>query len=73
MQHPAWLLVILGALIAAFGVVWLLATSVPWLAQLPGDFVIERQNFRLYLPIMTCFLLSLLFTGIMWLVRNFSR
>ena len=73
MQHPAWSLIIVGVLIAVIGVVWLLLPSVPWLGKLPGDIVIERENFRFYLPITTCILLSLLLTGIIWLVRYFSR
>ena len=55
------------------GVVWLLAPSIPWLGRLPGDIMIGRENFRFYFPVMTCILLSLLLTGIMWLVRYFSR
>ena len=73
MQHPAWILVIIGVLIAVIGLVWLFVPSVPRLGRIPGDVVIERQNFRFYFPIATCILLSLLLTGILWLVRYFSR
>lgn len=73
MQHPAWVLVIVGVLIAVVGLVWLLAPSVPWLGKLPGDIAIERQNFRFYFPLATCVLLSLVLSGIMWLVRYLSR
>jgi hypothetical protein len=73
MQHPAWILIIVGVLIAVIGVVWLLVPALPWLGKLPGDIVIERENFRFYFPLTTCILLSLLLTGIMWLVRYFSR
>jgi hypothetical protein len=73
MQHPGWLLIAVGLLIAGIGLVWLLAPSIPWLGKLPGDISIERQNFRLYFPIMTCIVLSVLLTGTMWLVRFLSR
>jgi hypothetical protein len=73
MQHPAWVLVIVGVLIALVGLVWLLAPSIPWLGKLPGDIAIERENFRFYFPLATCVLLSLVLTGIMWLVRYFTR
>lgn len=73
MQHPGWALVIVGLLIAGIGLLWLFGPSIPWLGRLPGDIVIERQNFRLYFPLATCILLSLLLTGILWLVRFFSR
>ena len=64
MQHPAWVLVIVGVLIAVVGLVWLLAPSIPWLGKLPGDIAIERPNFRFYFPVATCILLSLLLSGI---------
>lgn len=73
MQHPGWLLVIIGLLVATIGLVWLVAPSIPWLGRLPGDIKIERENFRFYFPVMTCILLSLLLTGLSWLVRYFSR
>jgi len=72
-QHPAWLLILVGILIAGIGVVWLFLPSIPWLGKLPGDIMIEREHFRFYFPLATCILLSLLLTGIIWLVRYFSR
>ena len=72
-QHPAWLLVIVGVLLIGIGVLWLLLPAIPWLGKLPGDIVIERGNFRFYFPIVTCIVISLLLTGIMWLIRLFSR
>ncbi len=73
MQHPAWLLVIVGGLIAAIGVAWLLLPGVPALGKLPGDVAIERDGFRFYFPLTTCILLSLVLSGILWLVRYLSR
>ena len=63
----------IGVLIAGIGLLWLLAPSIPWLGNLPGDVVIERDNFRFYFPLTTCILLSVLLTGIMWLVRYFWK
>ena len=50
MNHPGWLLIILGLVIATIGLVWLLAPSVPWFGRLPGDIVIERGQSRFYFP-----------------------
>ena len=48
-------LVVVGLLVAAIGgLVWL---GVP-LGRLPGDIAIERDNFRLYIPITTSLLVS---------------
>lgn len=51
------------------GVLW------PWLGKLglgrlPGDIVIERENFRLYLPITTSLLASLLLSLIFWFLNR---
>ena len=73
MQHPGWLLIIIGLIIAGIGVVWLLAPYIPWIGRLPGDIAVERGHFHFYFPIVTCILISVVLTGIMWLVRFFSR
>ena len=73
MRNPGWILIIIGLLVTGIGIVWLTAPSIPMLGKLPGDIRIEREHFRFYVPLTTCILLSLLLTGIMWLVRYFSQ
>jgi DUF2905 family protein len=62
-------LIVLGLAIAALGLLW------PWLGRiglgrLPGDIVIERGNFTLYLPIASCLLVSLLVSLVLWLLNR---
>jgi hypothetical protein len=40
------------------------------LGRLTGDIVYERENFRLYLPITTSLLVSLVHSLILWLMRR---
>ena len=68
MQHPGWLLIIVGLVIAGIGVVWLIAPSIPWLGKLPGDIAVERESFRFYFPVVTCIVISAALTGIVWLM-----
>ncbi|MEW8374735.1 MAG: DUF2905 domain-containing protein [Candidatus Thiodiazotropha sp.] len=47
----------------------------PWLGKLPigrlpGDIVVERENFRFYLPLTSMLLASLLISVILWLFRR---
>jgi hypothetical protein len=63
------MLLVLGLVIAGVGLVWILAPSIPWLGRLPGDIRIERENFRFYFPLVTCLLLSLVLSLVVWLVR----
>jgi hypothetical protein len=40
------------------------------LGRLPGDIVIERDNFRLYIPIVTSLIVSLVLSLILWLFNR---
>jgi hypothetical protein len=64
-----WMLLILGLVIAVVGLAWILVPSIPWLARLPGDIHIERQNFRFHFPLVTCLLLSLVLSLVVWLLQ----
>ena len=63
------LLIIFGLLLVAAGLLWPLITRLG-LGRLPGDIVIERENFRLYLPIATSLLLSAVLSLILWLINR---
>ena len=64
-----WVLLVLGLVLAGVGLVWILAPSLPWLGRLPGDIRIERENFHFYFPLVTCLLLSLVLSLVVWLIR----
>lgn len=62
-------LIIIGLVIVATGILW------PWLTRiglgrLPGDIVIERENFTFYAPIATALLISLVLSGVLWLINR---
>ena len=65
----ARLLVILGLAILLIGLLWPYLTRIG-LGRLPGDIIIERDNVTFYFPLMTCLLLSLLFSLIFWAVNR---
>jgi hypothetical protein len=58
------MMMIFGAVLLVAGLVITLGPRLPWLGRLPGDIVIERENFRFYFPlgtsIVVSFILSLL-------------
>ena len=60
-------LLIFGAVLLLVGGALLLAEKLG-LGRLPGDVVVERKGFRLYVPIATSILVSLLLTAILNLV-----
>ena len=66
--------IIVGILVVIAGVIiWLLGDKLRFLGRLPGDIRIERENFKLYIPITTMLLASLLLTLIMWLIQRFGK
>ncbi len=67
------LLIGMGAVLIVIGALLLFAGKVPWLGRLPGDILIERENVRIFIPIGTMLLLSLVLTVIANLVARFWR
>ena len=63
------LLLGLAAILAVVGGLLLLADRFPGLriGRLPGDVAVERERFRLYVPITTSILLSVALTILLWL------
>jgi hypothetical protein len=62
-------LIVFGVLLLVAGIAW------PWLARwplgrLPGDIVIDRPDFKLYVPITTMLLVSILVSLLLWLFRR---
>jgi hypothetical protein len=62
-------LIILGIVLIVAGLLW------PWLTKLgigrlPGDIVIERDNFRVYIPLVTSILISIVLSLILWLLNR---
>jgi hypothetical protein len=63
-------LIVAGLVLAGLGLLLTLGGKIPGLGRLPGDIVVERGNFRFYLPLATSLLLSLILTGVLWLLRR---
>ncbi len=64
-QQLARALLVLGLAIAASGLLLLLIARIGGFPRLPGDLVVQRPGFTLYLPLGTSVVLSLLLTLIL--------
>lgn len=63
------LLVGLGVLLVVVGAVaW--AGGLGWFGHLPGDIRVERPGLRVYVPITSMVLVSVVVTVVLWLVRR---
>lgn len=62
-------LIVIGLLVAFVGVLWKPLSALP-LFRLPGDFVIDRPGFKLFFPLTSMILISLVVSLILWLFRR---
>jgi len=70
-QFGKWL-VVAGAIIMVIGLLVMLLGKVG-LFRLPGDLSFGGRNWRIYFPIASSILLSLLLTLVLWLINYFRR
>ena len=64
------LLVIGGLVMAAIGALLWSGFGRGWLGRLPGDIHYARNNVSFHFPIVTCLLMSVLLSGIFWILRK---
>ena len=69
------LFIIIGLAIAFIGFLLLLSGRyIPWLGNLPGDFRFETESAKIYIPLSTMILVSILATILLnILIRIFHR
>jgi hypothetical protein len=67
-------LVVIGASLALVGLLFVAGGKLPFrLGRLPGDIAYQGKTGSFYFPIVTCLLLSVLWTLAMWIVNHFRR
>jgi hypothetical protein len=62
-------LIAIGTLILLAGLLW------PWLSKLglgrlPGDIRVEGENSFFYFPIVTCIVISIVLSVVLWFIRK---
>jgi hypothetical protein len=67
------MLMIAGIALVAVGALLVFLPRLPVLGRLPGDLVWSRGNLRVYLPITTSLLISLILTGVLTLIALWRR
>ena len=68
------MLLLLGGLLIVTGAFFYFGGKLPLRqGRLPGDIVVERGNTRLYFPIVTCIVISIVISVVTWLVRSVTR
>lgn len=63
-------LIITGIILVIAGLIVQLAPKMPFPPKLPGDIVIDRGNFKMYFPITTSILISVIISLILFLISK---
>jgi hypothetical protein len=61
------ILILFGIIITAAGLLLTFSAKIPWLGKLPGDILIQKKNVTFYFPLVTCIIISVLLTILLWL------
>jgi hypothetical protein len=63
------LLIGIGLALVLAGIAWPLLSRIG-LGRLPGDFVIQRGGTSFYFPLVTCIVISIVLSALMWLLNR---
>ena len=63
------LLIGIGLALVLAGIVWPLLSRIG-LGRLPGDIVIQRRSTSFYFPLVTCIVISIVLSALMWLLNR---
>lgn len=62
-------LIIIGLIILLAGILWPWLTKLP-IGKLPGDIVIDKPNLKIYIPITTMLIISIVISLVVWLFKR---
>lgn len=72
MQDFGKVLVYIGILLVVVGLVWQVGGKFLSLGRLPGDIVVEKENFKFYFPVATSIIISVVLSIILWIFRRLN-
>jgi len=67
------ILIITGAVLLVLGVVFVLWPKIPFLGKLPGDLSFNIGSLRIYAPLVTFLVISLILTVVVNVILRFFR
>jgi len=71
MPQAGKIIIITGIILVAAGLILYFAGSrFAWFGHLPGDIRIDKENMRLYFPVTTMLILSIVASVVFWLIKK---
>jgi hypothetical protein len=71
-QTTAKYIILIGGIVVLIGIIfYFLGDKLNWLGRLPGDIRYEGKNTKVYFPIVTMLLISVVLNVILYLIRKY--
>jgi H+/Cl- antiporter ClcA len=67
-------IIVIGLILVVVGIIWMLfQKNLQWFGNLPGDIKWEKGNSKIYIPIVSMLLISLLINLCWWIYKWLTR
>lgn len=70
MNNVQKIIIIIGVVIILIGLTWPWISKLPF-GKLPGDIVVDKPGFKLFFPITSMIILSLVVSLIIWIIKKY--
>ena len=67
------MLVLAGVFLILVGLLFVFWERIPYLGRLPGDLVFQKGSFRVFIPVVTCIIISVVLTIVINILLRFWR
>ncbi|MCI0494010.1 DUF2905 domain-containing protein [candidate division KSB1 bacterium] len=69
-QLLAKFIILIGIILVAIGLLLYFFKEIPFLGKLPGDIHVEKKNFSFHFPVVTCILVSIVLSLLLYLISK---
>jgi hypothetical protein len=67
------ILLVIGAVVVALGLLLVFFDRIPLIGKLPGDIHVKKDGFQLYFPLTSSIVISILISLILWLISLMEK
>jgi hypothetical protein len=70
MSEMAKVMILIGAILIAVGLVILFFPRLPFVGKLPGDILVKKEHFTFYFPLATSIVISIIISLVLYLINK---
>jgi hypothetical protein len=71
MGEMAKVMILIGAVLIAVGLVILFFPRLPFVGKLPGDILVKKEHFTFYFPLATSIIISIIISLVLYIINKF--